>query len=94
MRSGHAKDLKVIVLCHQLTVLRRQTERPPIDDTDPRPDIATVRATAPYYRLSPAAADTIIAEVTAAVRPWRATARRLGLSREEILQTAPAFQQD
>lgn len=65
-----------------------------IDDTDTRPDIATVRATAPYYRLSPAAADTIIAEVTAAVRPWRATARRLGLSREEILQTAPAFQQD
>jgi len=65
-----------------------------IDDVDTRPDIATVRATASYYRLSAAASDTIIAEVTAAVRPWRDTARRLGLSREEILQTAPAFPQD
>ncbi|MDA3951665.1 MAG: HipA domain-containing protein [Spirochaeta sp.] len=63
-----------------------------IDDTDTRPDFATVRATAPYYRLSPAAADAIIADVTAAVRPWRDTARRLALSREEILQTSPAFQ--
>lgn len=65
-----------------------------IDDADTRPDIATVRATAPYYRLSPAAADTIIAEVIAAVRPWRATARRLRLSPEEILQTALAFPAD
>jgi serine/threonine-protein kinase HipA len=65
-----------------------------IDDADTRPDIATVRATAPYYRLSPAAADTIIAEVTAAVRPWRATARRLRLSPAEILQTALAFPAD
>ena len=34
VRSGRSKDLEIIVLRHQLTVLRRQTERPAIDDND------------------------------------------------------------
>ncbi|MCP3857766.1 MAG: hypothetical protein GY698_24080 [Actinomycetia bacterium] len=34
VRSGRSKDLEIIVLRHQLTVLGRQTERPAIDDND------------------------------------------------------------
>lgn len=63
-----------------------------IDEADTRPDIATVRATAPYYRLPSPVADAIIADVMTAAESWRDTARRLGLSQEEILQTTPAFQ--
>ena len=32
--SGHSKDLEIIVLRHQLTVLRRQNNRPAIADAD------------------------------------------------------------
>ena len=34
VRSGRSKDLEIIVLRLQLAVLRRQTERPAIDDND------------------------------------------------------------
>ena len=34
MRSGRASDLEIIVLRHQLTVLRRQVERPSLDNYD------------------------------------------------------------
>ena len=34
VRSGRAKDLEIIVLRHQLTVLRRQVDRPAINDDD------------------------------------------------------------
>ena len=34
VRSGRAKDLEIVVLRHQLTVLRRQIDRPAIDNDD------------------------------------------------------------
>ncbi len=34
VRSGRAKDLEIIVLRHQLMVLRRQTDRPALNDDD------------------------------------------------------------
>lgn len=34
VQSGRSKDLEIIVLRHQLTVLRRQTDRPAIADRD------------------------------------------------------------
>jgi putative transposase len=34
VRTGHSKDLEIIVLRHQLGVLRRQTDRPALNDND------------------------------------------------------------
>ena len=34
VRSGRAKDLEIVVLRHQLAVLRRQIDRPAIDNDD------------------------------------------------------------
>ncbi|MCP3938859.1 MAG: hypothetical protein GY708_26215 [Actinomycetia bacterium] len=34
VRSGRSKDLEIFVLRHQLTVLRRQVDRPSINDDD------------------------------------------------------------
>lgn len=34
VRSERSKDLKIIVLRHQLSVLRRQTDRPTLNDSD------------------------------------------------------------
>jgi putative transposase len=34
VRSGRSKDLEIIVLRHQLSVLRRQIDRPSINDGD------------------------------------------------------------
>lgn len=34
VRSGRAKDLEIIVLRHQLSVLRRQVDRPAVNDDD------------------------------------------------------------
>ena len=34
VRSGRSKDLEIVVLRHQIAVLRRQIDRPPINDED------------------------------------------------------------
>ena len=34
VRSGRSKDLEIVVLRHQLTVLRRHTNKPALTDTD------------------------------------------------------------
>jgi serine/threonine-protein kinase HipA len=62
-----------------------------IDETDRRPSLATVGATAELYRLSPTRGRAIVHEVRAVVRGWRAVARRLRLSAAEVQQAAGAF---
>ncbi|MCP3877869.1 MAG: transposase [Sulfitobacter sp.] len=46
VRSGRSKDLEIIVLRHQLQVVRRQVERPPIGDDD-RTLLAAIAAALP-----------------------------------------------
>jgi putative transposase len=46
VRSGRSKDLEIIVLRHQLQVLRRLNDRPPINDAD-RTLLAAIAATLP-----------------------------------------------
>lgn len=62
-----------------------------IPETDNAQDLALVREVAPSFRLKPARATAILAEVTAAVQTWRAEARRLRLSRPDQDRMAPAF---
>jgi hypothetical protein len=51
-----------------------------------------VRATAPFYRLSPSCADNVIVEVAAAVSRWQNVALDADVSRDEIERLAPAFE--
>jgi serine/threonine-protein kinase HipA len=63
-----------------------------IDDTDNRPDLKTVIATAAFYGLDAPRARAIVAEVLQAVRQWREMASSLQLSRADILLMEAAFQ--
>jgi hypothetical protein len=47
VRSGRSKDLEIIVLRHQLTVLRRQVDRPPVTDDD-RTLLGAIAAALPH----------------------------------------------
>ncbi len=49
VRSGRSKDLEIIVLRHQLTVLRRQIDRPEINDDD-RTLLGAIAAALPRQR--------------------------------------------
>ena len=62
-----------------------------LDDTDNRPDLATVLATAPFYGLGAARAQAVFQEVLAAVDGWQSEARRAGIAAADIAQTAAAF---
>lgn len=60
-----------------------------IDEGDPRPDSARLRATAAYYRLRGAQLDRVEREVRGAVAQWREHARRLHVSAldQQVLAT-------
>lgn len=62
-----------------------------IDDTDNRPALTTVLASAPFYRLSPARALSVVTEVVAAAGNWQTAATRAGIARADIELTASAF---
>lgn len=62
-----------------------------IDDVDNRPSLETVLATAPFYRLTPARAGELVAEVAGVVGGWAAAARRAGIAGDDIELSASAF---
>lgn len=62
-----------------------------IDDSDNRPSLETVLATAPFYRLSPKNAREVIEDVTRHVSKWKSTARRAGIALADIELSASAF---
>ena len=55
-----------------------------IDEANPTPDSRLVFDSAPYYRLKPARARAIHAEVQAVVSAWREAACELGVTRAEV----------
>jgi putative transposase len=46
VRTGHSKDLEIIVLRHQLTILKRQNSRPQLDNED-RPVLGAIATALP-----------------------------------------------
>lgn len=62
-----------------------------IDDADNRPSLASVLATAPFYRLAPARAGAIVTEILTVVAGWQTSARRAGIAKADIELTASAF---
>lgn len=62
-----------------------------IDDTDNRPDMQTVLATAPFYGLTSAQARKVLDEVVGTVATWQDAARRIGIARADVQLTASAF---
>ena len=62
-----------------------------LDERQAAPDVSLLEATAPYYRLAPGRARTILQELRAAVSGWRRRARALGIPAAEIALVAPAF---
>ena len=62
-----------------------------IDNTDNRPDVQTVLATAPFYGLTSAQARKVLDEVVGTVATWQDAARRIGIARADVQLTASAF---
>lgn len=62
-----------------------------LDDVDNRPSLATVQATADFYRVAPSRAKALVDEVATVVDTWRTVASQAGLSRADIEVTASAF---
>lgn len=65
-----------------------------IDDADPTPSVANLRASHRFYRLTDAGAADIEASVRAAVRDWPSHARKLGLSKSDQRQLADIIDPD
>lgn len=55
-----------------------------IDESDPRPLPENLRATAEFYRLTPAAAARIEDDLRERLADWRGLARRIGIKGEDI----------
>jgi serine/threonine-protein kinase HipA len=62
-----------------------------LDDRDPRPNVATVLATAELYRLAPARARTFADDIQRVASGWRPLARRLRIPAADIATMAGAF---
>jgi len=62
-----------------------------IDDSDNRPDLKTVLATAAFYGLAEARAQAVVEEVAIAVDGWRSQARRARIAAADIELTEAAF---
>jgi serine/threonine-protein kinase HipA len=55
-----------------------------IDESDPRPLPENLRATAEFYRLTPAAAARVEDDLRERLADWRGLARRIGIKGEDI----------
>ena len=62
-----------------------------IDDSDNRPALDTVVATAAFYGLAPQRAKLVVEEVATAVDGWQDEARKAGISAADIALTRTAF---
>lgn len=62
-----------------------------IDDSDNRPSLGTVLATAAFYGLSEERARQVVEEVAAAVDGWEDAARNAGIARGDVALTTGAF---
>jgi serine/threonine-protein kinase HipA len=62
-----------------------------LDETDNRPSLATVIATAEWYQLTKDRGARIVEEVLSQTRRWRSVAAHAGISRADIELTAAAF---
>lgn len=62
-----------------------------ITDTDNRLDFNLAMEVADFFQLKKSAAETIKQEVLSSVSQWQNTANKIGISRQEQLMLAPAF---
>ena len=60
-------------------------------ETGPDADFSALLSAAPYFRIAPARAKAILAEVAAAVAQWRTVGSGLGMSGSELDAFADAF---
>ena len=62
------------------------------ENTGPDATIDALMSATPYFRITPARAKTILAEVEAAVANWRSVGKSFGLSEVELDKFADAFE--
>ena len=64
------------------------------EESGPDATIDALLSVAPYFRIAPARAKTILAEVEAAVATWRKQGKALGMTSVELDQFADAFEHE